>query len=291
MMNIIIKDRKDFSKFYSIYKKMSVINNATEDIINIIIYIEHLSPFDVVLISMFIIHLKQFNVEITVKADNEQINEYLRNIRLSNFCQSNYKEPQEINALDLVTALPIIRVDLTNLNYYIMVTLDYFKRFTKSKDISMLNTCISELINNVYDHSSKSKIGSYIFAQYYNKNNTIVFAVGDLGIGIPNVVNEFMIKNHNKYLEHKNALEWALVKNNSTKSKPHNQGKGLDTLNTFIKENKCTWKVFSDNVCMLGTTENNYVKNPIENFEGTIIEIIVCIDNLLEDEEELEDLW
>jgi hypothetical protein len=146
------------------------------------------------------------------------------------------------------------------------------------------------LINNVRDHSF-SPIGAYVFCQYYEKTNEIKLAVSDLGIGIPRSINTYRFNNRETDLSSKDCVIWALKENMTTKSSPHNKGKGLDNVNSFMKANSFTWKLFTNNVQLTGhPTQNRYIENPIPYFKGTIVQLNIKIENLQNEEinEELD---
>jgi anti-sigma regulatory factor (Ser/Thr protein kinase) len=100
----------------------------------------------------------------------------------------NTHKPTKIRAVPDFSAMPIRRVEKESMFEYIMETEKYFKSICGHKDLAMLNLCMSELINNVYDHSFSS-IGAYVFCQYYPESHEIKMAVSDYGIGIPKSVN------------------------------------------------------------------------------------------------------
>lgn len=285
-MIICIKARNDFHKLYEIINK-----NISSLNYDIILEIEHLEPLDIIILTMFIIHMKQLNCVITLKAESENINKYLHEISLFNFCQSNFDEPNTLEGIPLYTAMPIRRIETNTLQYYTLSTLSFFKQFTGNKDLDMVQLCISELINNVNDHA-QSTIGSYIFAQYHSKKNTICFSVGDIGKGIPNVVNEYNVNIGDKILNDVDCIKWALMKEKTTKSMPHNQGRGLEVIDSFIKENKGVCDLYSQSVYMKVKNEKVFNINPIKEFKGTLVQLTINIDNLdSEDDYFNDELW
>jgi anti-sigma regulatory factor (Ser/Thr protein kinase) len=283
-MTINIQSTNDYFKLYSILEK-----ELSDIRIKIIIEKTFLEPFEILILTLFIIKQKQRNCIISVSAP-ENILKYLKAIKIVDFCASNFKEPNTIEFLDSFTAMPIRRVEESTMNDYIQKTQGYFATFCKDKDLGMLNLSLSELINNVYNHSFSS-LGAYVFAQYYDKSNIIKIAVADLGIGIPMSVNTFKKTLGEKELTSKECIVWALKEDMTTKSIPRNQGKGLDNIKSFMRKNKCSWKLFSENVLMNGyPSSNNYEVNPISFFKGTVVQLNIKIDNLpqLEVQDELD---
>jgi anti-sigma regulatory factor (Ser/Thr protein kinase) len=80
-------------------------------------------------------------------------------------------------------------------------------------------TCISEIFNNIQDHTNFD-IGS-IFAQHFPKEKMISISVSDFGDGIPHVVRTKLPN-----LSDSAAILTA-VEGFTTKSNPRNQGAGL----------------------------------------------------------------
>lgn len=155
----------------------------------------------------------------------------------------------------------------------------------------MLNLSIAELVNNVYDHAH-SPIDAYVFCQYYQKTDIIKVAVSDLGKGIPKSVNQYKLDQGEGRLTDIECVKWALEENKTVKSMPYNAGKGLDTINHFVKTNKGSWKLFSGDVLMRGfPSRNNYESNPIYNFTGTVIQINISVKNLCDLEFVETDEW
>ena len=166
------------------------------------------------------------------------------------------------------------------MNSYILDAQNFFTGFCNGKDISALNICISEIINNVYDHS-RSKFDAYIFSQYYPEINKIKFAISDLGVGIPTTVNEFIKQKGNSPLSDFEAMEWAIQKGRSVKSQKYNIGAGLDTIVNILKGTG-NLEIYSGNALLKSHPSGylRYVKNPIKNFIGTLIEITIDITKL-----------
>jgi hypothetical protein len=145
-----------------------------------------------------------------------------------------------------------------------------------------LNIALAELINNVHDHAN-SPIDSYVFCQYFEKKSKIILAVSDLGIGIPSSVNSYLQRKGSTLLTAEETVKWALELKKTTQSMPHNAGRGLDTISTFLQTNKGTWRLYSDSIRMTSTPESNkFEENPVKHFKGTIMEISINVSNLNE---------
>ncbi|MDN3204574.1 hypothetical protein [Algoriphagus sediminis] len=274
-MDVIIKSQKDYSKLF-----YQVLNETEKREVNLYLYLTFLHPMDVVVLAEFIIYSLKKGIEVTLTVNNSEVKKYLSAIGLLEFCSKNYQEPSEIIEIPSFTAMPLRRVNRETMVYYIQRTQDYFQAFCPGKDLGMLNITISELVNNVYDHS-ESPIDSYVFSQFYPNLNKIKIAVSDLGNGIPRTVNRFFQGKGFDLLSQVDAVKWALRLNSTTKSMPHNAGRGLDTINSFVYANNGEWSLFTDQIQMISKNgKPRFAKNSIDYFVGTVIEISIDINNL-----------
>ncbi len=274
-MTEILKSINDYFKLYSIMRKeLSNIN------IELIIEKSFLEPTDILILTQFIIKQNQRNCEITVSASDSNVLDYLKAIKIVDFCSKNIDMATTLDAIENYTAMPIRRVEEESMFSYIDSTQKYFRSFCDGKDLSMLDLCLSELINNVHNHSHSS-IGAYVFCQYYSSQNEIKLAVSDLGIGIPMSVNSFNKSKNQKELSSRECVIWALKENMTTKSIPQNMGKGLDIIKSFMGKTNLTWKLYTNDVLMNGYPSGiKYEENPISFFNGTLVQLNIKIDNL-----------
>lgn len=265
----------DYHKIFNLIKK-----NISNKNICIQIKKSFLEPLDVLLLTQSIIYFKKNNCEIQTQ-HSKMIDNYFDSIRIVDFCKANYKESSTIEVIPSVSAMPIRRVSEENMNEYIEATKQYFSSICNDKDLTMLNSCLSELINNVYNHSYSST-GAYVFSQYYPKNNEIKFAVSDLGIGIPESINNYMMLEKLPKLTNIDCVKWAMEENNTTQSIPQNKGKGLNNISSFVKSNKSEMKLLTNGVRtqIYKSGKSNNSSNPIFNQIGTIIQVTINVSNL-----------
>lgn len=93
-------------------------------------------------------------------------------------------------------------------------------------EFAEFRTCISELFNNISDHTD-SGVGS-IFCQWYPNEKRLMLALADIGVGIPEKVRSVLPE-----LTDEAALLKSFEDGFSTKSLPTNRGVGLH----FLKQN------------------------------------------------------
>ena len=171
------------------------------------------------------------------------------------------------------------------MNEYIEDAQRFFAGYCQGKDISALNICLAEIINNVSDHA-RSQHDSFIFSQFYKRTSKIVFAISDLGVGIPQTVNDYMKSIGRAVLPDFEAVAWAFEKGKSVRSRAHNLGVGFDNIISNL-HNIADIQIYTDNVfCTIDIKGNRqFSVNPISNFIGTLIEITIHTTKLDEKDE------
>ena len=277
---------KSFSDFSLLFERIR--NGNLSANINIMEY-GFLEPKDILMLTQYFVVQNFHDINGTLFISNEN-GWYIQQINLIGFCNTNYINPCPLKAT-IRTAIPIKRVGTSTMNSYIEDAQNFFAKFCFGKDISALNICISEIINNVSDHS-RSQHDSFIFSQYYSQPRKIVFAISDLGVGIPKTVNEFMKAIAKDALTDFEAVAWAFQRGQSVKSKSHNAGAGLDNIISNLRgigeiqiyTNNVYCKVFIDG-------SKRFQVNPIKNFIGTLIEITIFTNKLDKIDETILDVY
>jgi len=158
-----------------------------------------------------------------------------------------------------------------------------------TRALSTIKVCLQEIFNNINDHSQEN-IGC-VTAQHYPRNNCIVVAISDFGVGIP-----YNIQKIHPSLSDHLALQKASEEGVSTKSNPQNRGAGLDTLIYNVVKNNQGGVYIHSNSGILNCTYNGAQvgKLPLRAdgfYPGTLIEIVFKTDtigNILDSEEEFE---
>ncbi len=276
IINISINYRNDFFGLFNLIHK-----GISGQLIILEFGRKFVDPGEVVLLASCIIRLKNLDNQVQFGTiSNSQVENYLRSIDLTSFCDSNFRFASTIESIPSYTAMPIRRVERATMGTYINTTQKYIESICPGKDLTMLNLGMSELINNVYDHSF-SPIGAYVFCQFFPRVNEIGFCVGDLGVGIPESVKTYNAVKALPVPSNIDCVKWALKENNTIGSFPYNAGKGLDTVNSFIRANDSSWKLSTSEVIMNGfPSGNRYSTNPIHNFIGTLVEVRIKVDKL-----------
>lgn len=282
-MRINITNTWDYQKLYRFCK----IDIDNVDKLNIVLSLNFISPHDVLLLVQFVIFIKNKKPRLSIILDSDKFRslQYLREIGLIEFLKENYKQPKTIQFIEKQTAMPIRRVGAAYLEEYVHETLRYIGNICIGKELTVLSVGIKEAINNVYDHS-KSEIGAYVFCQFYPAIREIKLCVSDYGCGIPSVV-----RKKNPDFNAKECVEWALKEKNTTKSRPNNEGMGLSLIRLFAQNTKGSLTILTDNCYYICRGGKERFTNPINGFQGTLIELSIKVDSLEESHDSLDYDW
>jgi len=96
----------------------------------------------------------------------------------------------------------------------------------------IVKVTLSEIINNVIDHSDSS-IGCYVSAQAYPRENRLLFSVVDLGVGFLKTLSDS--PKYRNLPSNEQAIALAVKPGVSCKSRGGNIGAGLDILSGFLQ--------------------------------------------------------
>jgi hypothetical protein len=267
---ITISNQSDFTNLYKFIQNKKLQGKRIQ--IDLSDLETEITPSGVILIVMFVIFHKNLECSLSLIEPNDlSIRNYLRDIKIREFCQRNYQQSQELEAIDSVSAFPIWRVEKQYLNEYIIKVSAYFNLIDPTKDFTIFEQAIAELVNNVYDHS-QSDLGAYIFIQYYPDRKLIETTVADLGVGIPFSINNYYRKSGIRALNDQECLLLSLKPNFTTQSIPQNKGKGLDNVRSFILANQGTLLIYSETGFYKIKKENQeeVCDNPINYFKSLI---------------------
>lgn len=153
--------------------------------------------------------------------------------------------------------------------------------------LSDLQVCISELFNNIKEHT-RHDIGS-IFVQHYPNEKRIIVVIADFGVGIPETARRV-----DPNLSDTDAVISATKEGFTSKSVSTNQGYGLDILLKFVVErNKGEVTIFSRKaIVRFKPSEAGFETSAMSETgfcPGTTIEIKLRTDTLVEAQEDEED--
>ncbi|MGG1518721.1 hypothetical protein ABE504_25100 [Paenibacillus oryzisoli] len=157
----------------------------------------------------------------------------------------------------------------------------------KNKSFSFLGTALSEIFNNIIDHSG-SPIGGCAFAQHYPRSKEINLCIADTGMGIASRMRTKFSEDDQgvPLVSDSEYINYATYNKVSTKSNPRNRGMGLNTLLHIIDNNKGSLMILSNE----GSLRYNNGKRKLVDlngyYKGTLIWLSFRTDTLEEEEEE-----
>lgn len=144
---------------------------------------------------------------------------------------------------------------------------DRYKKQIRSK--------IQELFANAVEHGKAKQI--YCCGQHFPKKGVMNFTIVNLGTTIVENVNSFLKEN----LEASKAIEWASKEGHSTAASETNptRGLGLSLLHDFIIKNHGELSILSDNGFWSIKNQKQSSQEIEKKFLGTIINIIVNVND------------
>jgi len=231
----------------------------------------------------------------TLSHPNDKVLGYLKKMGFSEYFGRNHNRPREISLSEDKTTLNIWQHHSEMVSLYPLEAQKFYeKNAFAGQDPDALNISLSEIFNNIIDHSGSPDLG-FTSTQHYSEKKRLETAVCDFGTGIPNKVNAFFQSKGRDAVNHKDALSWAMQKGNSTNSTAKNRGFGLDTLSNLVKILIGELKIVTNSVVLNQTKGNDFIIHNMENsFPGTLIVFSLDTNFLVNREEintDLEDLF
>jgi hypothetical protein len=147
-------------------------------------------------------------------------------------CEYGYKKIFDHNK----TALPFIRFEISDAKEFANYLDVYLERkgIPKMSDglLKKFKQSIFEVFANCMMHS-KSLGGVYVCGQFYPKENHLDLTISDVGVGIRTNVRKFL----KEEISSQDAIKWAMIEGNTTKTGSQPGGFGLKLLQEFIELN------------------------------------------------------
>jgi Histidine kinase-, DNA gyrase B-, and HSP90-like ATPase len=254
--------------------------NGVQNLVVDLTQCSFIEPFHIVQVACLIEEYHLQNVAITfVKSDALALNEYLTNIHFFDYWQSGFNR-SNYQQTGRMTNLSLWKLDETMIHLYATYAQEYFEnnfRFENGfqfTDFQPLSIAIKELFNNIVDHSG-SPVSGYTTIQFYPQNKRLKIAICDFGVGIPTLINRYLLQNGQEEISSMMAFKKGFENNFSTKSTPRNKGYGLDLLRAIVKNSNGQLRVISNDVMMNMTDTDEQIFAIKHNFQGTVFEIIL----------------
>ncbi len=239
-----------------------------------------IAPYHVVSLACLIEEYYMKGVIIRFNKVNNQASRYLDNLGFFNYWEDGF-DRKKYHPEEVKTSFCLWQLDKEMFHPYVTYAQAYFtKHFFNGLDLQPLNTSLTELFNNVIDHS-KSKVSGYVFTQYYPNKKEFIISLCDFGSGIPNTIIKYLRKTQDKTVTPLEAFDLAFKRGFSTESTPSNRGLGLDNIASIVRSMKSELLIISNNVCFKQQSDGKIVKQTIqEGFRGTQVVIYLKTDNL-----------
>ena len=248
----------------------------------------NIKPYHITPLACIIHEYQDKGYHVGLKNIPNEITAYLESFNFKQFCTGG-------STIDIPTSsdakiLPLWLIAKNTYNLYPDRAKVFFENnHFDGYSLSPLSLSLAELMNNIFDHS-QSSIPGYTFTQYNSTQKSIITCVCDFGIGIPTTVNNFLNSIGKDKLNNIEALLKSFEYRFSTRSQPHNQGFGLDTIASNIKSLNSKALVISNNVLYRIYPDNKEEKSELNvNFPGTLFVIWLNTDSLNVKEEEILD--
>lgn len=247
-----------------------------------------LKPYHIAPLACLIHEYKAKGFAVKLSHIPDSIEAYLKSFNFDQFCKG-----LDTKAFELPTdkkTFSLWHIEESRKESYSLEVQKYFENnLFAGQNLFVLGNSLSELMNNVFDHS-RSKIAGYTFTQLNTRSNTIVTCVCDFGIGIPMAVNSFLKNSGQKPLPNDLALRKALEFNFSTLTKPHNRGFGWDTIISNLQLLGGKLLIVSNNALYL-MRHDGIVRTSLNhsNFHGTLVVITLDTRNFTEKEIEINE--
>lgn len=197
-------------------------------------------PHHVTTLACLLEEYRLAGVGIQFESGNAVVYRYLEGIRFfARFAKPVAAEPALTQPND-PTSFGLWPVEPEGMNDFVRSAYQHFKGyFFQDKSLDFLTIYLGEMFNNIFDHAfatSATERIAFAMLQYYPNSKRLLIAVSDFGMGIPQTVNRYLQSQRQEPVTAPEALRKALEFRFTAQSKPHNQGRGLDTLRTGIQE-------------------------------------------------------
>lgn len=129
---------------------------------------------------------------------------------------------------------------------------------------------IAEIFSNAMDHSN-TKHGIFACGQFFPEEHRLEFSIADLGIGI----RENILQKKGLAKPAKEAIRWAVQKNNTTRNPKDGKpgGLGLKLIHEFVELNEGKVEIVSDEGYWCYNSKKNSFRTFKNPFPGTIVNI------------------
>ena len=150
----------------------------------------------------------------------------------------HYSEARKSNILDINKSANFLIV--RNIDDCEDVALSIIDKFPVRLENGIKNELISKIYEVFSNSFTHSKVNKVFCCGYYNQQKSLIFSIYDIGIGIPESVNNYLRDCNMEQLGEADALKWAWQQGNSSLNGKidYPRGAGFQILESFAKENQ-----------------------------------------------------
>lgn len=265
-------DPKYWFKFINKY----IIGSQTE-ISNLIIdfnTVNFLDTDDIVLLACLLDLYYREDLNIKFINGTAYLNKHLSGIKFKKYWSKDFNRDKFTFTYNENT-LCLWHISPGMISDYSQYAKKYYERIPdfKGKDLIPLTSNMSEIFNNIFDHSF-SKVNGYIITQYSNGPKKISFSVCDFGIGIAKSLNDYYEKKGENRISDSLAIKNSLITGVSSFTTDRNRGFGLSHVLNFTEHFDGEISIHSNNGYLNKKSKENYfLKETGYNFSGTLIKV------------------
>lgn len=260
------------------YRKTIIPIESSNNVINIHlgkhVYKDKFEPMHIVLFSCLIEELKINNYKIRLIIENKELERFvIEDINVNKYW--NGRRIAHVSS-PVPSRFNLWRILEEYKDSYAINVCEYFKRINICKDFSGFQTALNELYYNVFDHAeAQGNAFSYISFE----NNCISIAVCDFGKGIARTIRQA----HPEYTNDELALENAIKKGITARSKSHNAGLGLHNIVTML-EDQDYLRIISNKSLGVYIGDSKRFFKLGDEFNGTLVYLKMSLDSFPEEE-------
>ena len=269
---IVPNDNESTSWFLFINDSLKKVNLEFDNLIVDLNNIKFLDTDDLVALACLLDSFFNAGKKIEFINGDDSLLCHLENIKFKNYWNSNFNR-DKFTVTNNATTLCLWHISKTMITDYTTYATQYYNSIFKDKDLVPLSSNLTEVFNNIFDHSFSS-VNGYVITEYFSDKNILSFSVCDFGIGIAESLNKYYTEKGEKTLIDSEAIKKSLVTGVSTHSTPQNRGFGLGNVLDFTENFNGYLCIYSNNGYLEKRAGEDYsLMTTNFNFLGTLVKV------------------
>lgn len=269
---LVPNDQDPNSWFLFINDSLKKVNLEFDLLIVDLNSIEFLDTDDLVVLACLLDSFFNVGKKINFINGNESLLNHLNNIKFKNYWNPEFNRDR-FTVTNNATTLCLWHISKEMITDYTTYATRYYNGIFKDKDLVPLSSNLTEIFNNIFDHSCSS-VNGYVITEYFADKNILSFSVCDFGIGIAESLNKYYLEKGEQTLPDSEAIKKSLIIGVSTHSTPQNRGFGLGNVLDFTENFNGTLCIYSNNGYLeKSANEEYFLLTTNYNFLGTLIKV------------------